>query len=224
MWVAGDIGRVLDKSHLVPYLKGWLAVDVREYGFESSEAMYAFFDSKIVDDPELELICQIHNSIEIVAGMNYDRAPVSACSSWNFKKDDLLFVLGWNVRKSYPLTLDEPPDFNGVIDQGLPQHFGMIFYFTSKSSKTTILSYVYPRRQLTYRWFDYPCLHTNKYSYGIAGYLVYLLAYYTVVGEPRISMAKFVIKGLCVLAISVFLPLSAAIFGGVVAVRKYKKS
>ncbi|KAH8073229.1 hypothetical protein JL721_3216 [Aureococcus anophagefferens] len=73
--------------------------------------------------------------------------------AWEFRVGDDAFTLGWNVRKRFPLTLDETADFDGVIvSRTVPQHFGQMLTYVDRDrgSRATCV--------ITWRRLDAPAL------------------------------------------------------------------
>ncbi|KAH8055324.1 hypothetical protein JL722_8225 [Aureococcus anophagefferens] len=128
LWVAGDVTRVLDGRYAPS--SAWRALDVRDFGFADAPAMFDDFYAKINADDALDLVCLAESDLEDVGGRWYDRRPKARCRAWEFRVGDDAFTLGWNVRKRFPLTLDETADFDGVIvSRTVPQHFGQMLTY-----------------------------------------------------------------------------------------------
>lgn len=192
LWVGGDISRIIDESYLVPALQPWIATDVRKHGFTTSSEMSDDFKERIDADSHLTLICLVTNDLEVIGSMSYDRMPRTNCREYFFTKDEPYFVVGWNVKKSYPLTLDEKPDFNGIIVPGtLPQHFGLHFWYEDSMRDSTRVVYAVPRRTLKYSRWSPPFIACSDEPPPIL--FIYAL-YYTMGNEPELSPVKFAIK------------------------------
>ena len=128
--VSGDVARVLDKTYASPFYRAWETFDVSSHGYNSSQAMFLDVYNKITRDDQLELICISETDLVEVNNHLYDRKPITRCRHWNFQKGDDMFFLGWNVKKSFPFTLDETATFDGIIKKRtVPQHFAQFIIY-----------------------------------------------------------------------------------------------
>jgi len=139
--VSGDPRAILDESFSPDAdsaLQQWKCMDVKDKGFSSSAEMYDHFLQLVQDNNAVTLQCSFEMDLEIIDDMRYDRYPPTFCRPWRFAKGDRFFVLGWNTKKTFRLTHDEPEDFDGTIISGtLPQHIAGFLFFVDENRGTS---------------------------------------------------------------------------------------
>jgi hypothetical protein len=123
-----------------------ITVDPHELDFKDNAALKAYilknlassqdkYDSVAV--PPLEptqgrpmVVCQSLSQLEVIGGFAYDRRSPTSCNKWEWKKDQIFTVVGFNKHRGFPLGPHKPS--MSSIPPVLAGHVGYWMSYDSK--------------------------------------------------------------------------------------------